>query len=136
MRNPGVYPLAVLQVTPDFPLTLLAPTRGPADLSGMTAVTLQFDFAYGQGGTSAFAIVATTLDGGSTWLHIARVNFATVTRRVICNLEGLLSKGITDYADLTGEGVNDGVLGAALAVLFESAGNYSNTTLGVRASVR
>lgn len=133
MDNPGVYTLAALQITADMPLSLLTPIT---NLDGMTAVTLDFDFEYGTGGTSCYAIVATTFDGGTTWRHIARVNFTTSTRIAQCNLEGLLSKAVTTSANLSAESVNDGVLGNQLAVILASVGNYSNTTLSVRASVR
>jgi hypothetical protein len=103
----------------------------------MTAVTLDFDFKYGSGGSTVSVIVATSFDGGTTWRHIARVDFTTASAVKQCNLEGLLSKGITAYADLASEGVNDGVLGDMLAVLLTTTGTYAGgTTLAVRASVR
>jgi hypothetical protein len=46
----------------------------------------------------------------TTWRDIARVDLATTSFVKHCNLEGLLSKGITSYADLGSEGVYDGVL--------------------------
>jgi hypothetical protein len=136
MDNPGVQTLCGLQLGTAMVQSLLEPSGGPADLSGMTAVTLDFDFKYGSGSGTASAIVVTSFDGGTTWRHIARADFATASRVVECNLEGLLSKGITNYADLAAEGVNDGVLGNMLALLLTTTGTYSATTLAVRASVR
>jgi len=133
MDNPGVFTLAALQITPDMPETLLTPVT---DLDGMTAVTIDADFRYGSGGTSVTAIVATTFDGGVTFRHIARFDFTTASIVKQCNLEGMLSKAVTTYADLSSQSVNDGVLGDQLAVLLTSVGNYSNTTLSIRASVR
>lgn len=136
MDNPGVKVLAALQIAAPMPQSLLVPEDGPADLSGMTAVTLDFDFKYGSGNGTVVAIVATSFDDGSTWRHIARVDFGNASRSAQCNLEGLLSKGITNYADLGAEGVYDGVLGDQLALLLTVTGNYANSTLSVRASVR
>jgi len=133
MDNPGVFTLAALQITPDMPETLLTPVT---DLDGMTAVTIDADFRYGSGGTSVTAIVATTFDGGVTFRHIARFDFTTASIVKQCNLEGMLSKAVTTYADLSSQSVNDGVLGDQLAVLLTSVGNYSNTTISIRASVR
>jgi hypothetical protein len=136
MDNPGPQTLCALQLSGAMPQSLLEPTSGPADLSGMTAVTLDFDFKYGSGTGTASAIVVTTFDGGTTWRHIARADFATTSRVAQCNLEGLLSKAMGTYADLASEGVNDGILGSALALLLTTTGTYSATTLAVRASVR
>lgn len=133
MNNPGVYELAALQLGAAMPQSLLTPI---INLDGMTAVTIDLDFKYGSGTGTAIAIVATSFDGGTTFRHIARFDL-TVTKRVgQCNLEGLLSKGITTYADLDAEGVNDGVLGSQLALILLTTGTYSNTSLAVHASVR
>ncbi len=91
---------------------------------------------YGSGSGTAIAIIATSFDGGTSWRHIARFDFATQSRIAHCNLEGLLSKNITTYADLAAEGVNDGIFGDRLALYIATTGTYSGTTLTVRASVR
>lgn len=136
MDNPGVQTLCALQLTAAMPQSLLEPTSGPADLSGMTAITLDFDFKFGSGSGTASAIVVTSFDGGTTWRHIARADFANVSRVAQCNLEGLLSKAMATYSDLASEGVNDGVLGSQLALLLTTTGAYVGTTLSVLASVR
>lgn len=134
MENPGVYPLAALTLGQPMAQSILTPI---INLEGMTAVTLDVDFRYQAGGSTASLIVVTSLDGGTTWRHIARFDFATVSAVKQCNLEGLLSKAVTAYADLASEGVNDGVLGAQLAAIVTTTGVYSGgTTLTCRASVR
>lgn len=133
MDNPGVYTLAALQIAAAMPQALLTPTE---NLDGMTAVTLDVDFKYGSGGGTVTVIVATSFDGGASFRHIARFDLATAAVVKQCNLEGVLSKAVTVYADLVAEGVNDGVLGDRLAVLLTSTGTYANTLLSVRASVR
>lgn len=133
MLNPGLFTLAALQISAARSLALLTPI---VDLDGMTAATLEAFFQYGSGGATCSAIVATSLDGGTVWRHIARFDFTTATEAKTANLSGLLSRPASAYADLAAEGVNDGLLGPQLAVYVVSTGTYVNTTLSVRASVR
>jgi len=133
MNNAGIFTLAALQIGAAKPLALLTPIE---DLDGMTAVTLEANFQYGSGGATCSAIVVTSFDGGVTWRHVARFDFATAAAVKTANLSGLLSKAVAAYADLASEGVNDGLLGDQLAVYLVSTGTYVNTTLSVRASVR
>jgi hypothetical protein len=134
MDNAGTYPLAALTLGQPMSQSILTPIE---NLEGMTAVTLDVDFRYQSGGATASIIVVTSLDGGTTWRHIARFDFTNVSAVKQCNLEGLLSKGVTAYQDLASEGVNDGVLGDMLAVIVTTTGTYAGgTTLAVRASVR
>lgn len=136
MDNAGVQTLCALQIAAAMQQSLLEPSQGPADLSGMTAVTLDVDFKYGSGGATVSVVVVTSFDGGTNWRQIARFDFTTASAVKQCNLEGLLSKGVTAYQDLASEGVNDGILGDQLAALVTTTGTYSATTLSVRASVR
>jgi hypothetical protein len=133
MNNPGVFTLAALGITAPLAGVAQTPITG---LDGMTAVTLEFALSYGSGGTTCSAVVSTTFDGGTTWRDIARGDFTTASAVAHCNLEGLLSKGITAYAALASQGVYDGVLGDQLRCVVTSTGTYVNTTLSVRASVR
>lgn len=132
MINAGVFTLGAPQITVAQTAAVLT-TIG--NLDGMTAVTLEAAFLYGSGGTSCSAVVQTTLDGTS-WRDIARFDFTTASATKHCNLEGLLSKGVTPYASLGAEGVYDGVLGNQLRAVITSVGVYANTVLSVRASVR
>lgn len=133
MDNAGIFTLAALPISAARSLSLLTPI---IDLEGMAAVSLEANFQYGSGGAACSAIVATSFDGGTTWRHIARFDFATATAVKVANLSGLLSKAVAAYADLASEGVNDGLLGGQLAVYLVSTGTYTNTNLSVRASVR
>lgn len=133
ITNPGVYALAVDQIT--VAQTAQAFTA-ITDLDGATAVTIECQFQYGSGGSTASATVQTSFDGGSTWRDIARCDFTTSTAVKHFNLSGLLSKAATPYAALNSEGVNDGVLGNQLRAIVTSTGTYSNTILSVRVSVR
>lgn len=134
MDNPGNYDLAVLEISAAMPQSLLIPSGGAVDLSGMKEVSLDFDFRYGTGGTSVAAIVATTFDGGSTWKHIARIDLTTASRAPGCTITKS-ALAVANYADLGSEGVNNGRLGDRLAVFLTVVGNYANSSLAVRASV-
>jgi hypothetical protein len=133
MNNPGVHALAALTIGAAALQKLLTPIE---DLGGMTAVSLDAKFAYGSGAGTVTAIVVTSLDGGTTWRHVARFEFANAAATKTANLSGLKSNGIAAYDDLTAEGVNDGLLGDRLAVLISSTGNYGDSTFSLRASVR
>lgn len=130
---PDVYTLASLSIT-----TALTDSAQTAieDLDGMTAVTIEANFAWGSGGSTCKAWVQTSFDGGTTWRDIAEFDFTTSTRVAVANLSGLLSKAVTTYAALATESVIDGVLGDRLRVKVTSTGTYATTTLSVRASVR
>lgn len=132
MDNPGSYVLAALSLT--TALTAQAQTATDA-LEGMTAVSLEAEFLYGSGGTSALALVQTRHDGGN-WRDIARFEFTTASATKVANLSGLLSKAITAYAALSTESVIDGMLGTELRAVVTSVGVYANTTLTVRAAAR
>jgi hypothetical protein len=135
MDNPGPYTLAALAVT--APLT--AQVQTPiTDLDGMLGLTLEASWSGGTGGTSVTADVQTSLDGGTTWRDIARFDFTTAADVKQCNLSGLLSKAIGDYAPLSANTVNDGILGDQLQVVITSVGTFTGTggTLTVRAVAR
>jgi hypothetical protein len=133
MDNPGVFTLAATQIGAAAGPVTLSPI---VDLDGMAAVTLEANFQYGTGGTTCSAIVATSFDGGTTWRHIARFDFATAADVKVANLSGLTPVGITAYADFSVESVRDGILGDRLCAIIVSTGTYVNTTLSVRAAVR
>jgi len=132
-KTAGVYTLVATGIT--TPLTAAAQTPITA-LDGATSATLTAVFGYGSGGTSADVLVQTTLDGGTTWLDVAHFSFTTASATKYANLSGLTPKGITSYAALAGEGVNDGLLGNQLRAVITSVGIYANTTLSVRVSLR
>jgi hypothetical protein len=103
MKNPGVYLLACGKATP-------GPHKQFPQLGGMTAVSLEVDYG---GGAPCIVKVQTCFAGGR-WRDVARFDFGSKSAVKHCNLEGLLSKPVTPYADLQSEGVNDGILGDAL----------------------
>ena len=134
MNSPGCYTLAALGIT--TALTSSAQTAID-DLEGMTAVSLVAILSYGSGGTTAVAVVQTSVDGGTTWYDVARFDFATSSETKVANLSGLLSKAVTAYAALSANSVFDGILGDRLRCVITTTGTYAGgTTLSVRAVAR
>lgn len=133
MDNAGTYALAVLDSSA-FPASgVVSPITG---LDGMASVSLEAVFKYGTGGTTLSAIVMTSFDNGQTWRHIARFDFTTAAATKLANIQANAAKGITAYADLNAEGVNDGMLGDQFAVKLLTSGTYANSSLSIRAAVR
>jgi hypothetical protein len=131
MMNAGVFVLADIELSAAVNYV----GKPVKSLDGMTAVSIEASFNYRAGGQSCAAVVQTTFDGAS-WVDVARFDFDTATAVKHCNLEGLLSKPVTSYAPLTKQGFYDGVLGNGLRAVVSSVGEYSGTSLSVRASVR
>jgi len=135
MFNPGPYTLAARQIT--TAITGEAQTA-ITDLEGATAVTIQAALAYGSGGTTAKADIETSLDGGTTWVPIARLAFTTASATKVVNLSGLTPK-TTPYtpATLSDDTAVDGILGDRLRASITTTGTYGGSTvLAVRVAVR
>jgi len=107
-------------------------------LDWMAAVTLQFNFTYGSGGTNLKVDVETSMDQGFSWVPIARAAFTTVSAEKVVNLSGLTP--VTTFytpATLSDDTVKDGILGDRLRAKITSTGTYAgNTSISVRAAVR
>jgi hypothetical protein len=145
MDNPGIYNLgdeAITTALTNSVITEGVSSSGAAQslidrLAGMTAVTLFCEFIYGSGGTTCVVTVQTSINQGDDWIDIARFDFTTANRSVVCNLSGLLSKVVTAFVALSVEGVADGILGDRLRARVTSTGTYAgNTSVSVRAAVR
>ncbi len=135
MLNPGTYALADRAIT-----TAINEAQSPiVDLQGVTAVTIQARLAYGSGGTSAKVYVATSLDGGITWVDVACLAFGAAGAVKVVNVSGLTPKGTpaipTDGA-LTDDTILDGILGDRLRARIVTTGTYANSVVSVRATVR
>jgi hypothetical protein len=99
------------------------------------SVTVQCNFTYGSGGTTADAWVQTSLDGGATWVDIANCHFTTSTARFAYNLSSL-TPVTTEYTPtdgtLSANTAKDGILGPSYRVKYTTTGTYAtSTTLSV-----
>lgn len=132
MLTPGTYDLATLGITTALTNSAQTPLT---DLDGMAAANIVAELLGATAGTSISALVQTTFDDGTTWLDVARFDFTTTAGKKYAVLQAVAAKGVTSYAALAAEGVNDGLLGDRLRAVITSVGTYTNTTLNVRASV-
>lgn len=118
-------------------------TAVTASLSGTTTIrnarylTLQANFVYGSGGTTAKAWVQTSLDGGTTWLDIASFAFTTASAVRMYSLDTTAVTSIytpTDAA-LADNTVKNGILGDKFRVKYTTTGTYAgSTTLAISAT--
>lgn len=132
ITNPGIYTLAALSIT----TALTGSAQTAISLDGATAVSIECNFQYGSGGTTASGVIQTTFDGGTTWRDVARCDFTTSTRVAYANLSGLTYKAVATYSALSSEGQNDGLIGDHLRAVITSTGTYANTVLSIRVSAR
>lgn len=136
MLNPGDYSLVDLSLTTALAAQAQTPIQ---NLEGMLAVTIDFKFSYGSGGTTCKCWVQVSSDDGQTWKDIACRAFTTSSDTKTINLSGLtpVTTAITPtdgaMADNT---VQDGVLGSLMRAKITSTGTYSNTLLSVKISAR
>jgi hypothetical protein len=93
-------------------------------------MTVQFNFVYGSSGTNVNAHIETSLDGGTTWIEIAHILFATASERKVYNLVSVTP--ITTQYDATtalaNDVVKDGILGSQFRANITSTGTYAGTT--------
>lgn len=134
MISPGIYSLGDFSIGADGSQTGAPVT----ELDGMTACTISARLAYGSGGTTVEAIISTSIDQGTTWIPIARCDFATAGLQKVVNLSGLAPVTAPySVADLVVEGAVDGILGDRLMCEIVSTGTYANSTvLSVRVAAR
>ncbi len=137
MLVPGAFDLGsknpIAAAVTDEVLTLGIGGRGEtvpylSGLGGALAWSLQCNFVYGSGGTTAILRVQTSLDGGASWLDAARFDFATANSRKIANLSGLTVGAVAEYAALSAEGKNDGLLGPLARAILTTTGTYAGAT--------
>ncbi len=95
-------------------------------------LTIQGNFAWGSGGTTADVYVQTSMDGGRSWCDIAEFSFTTAIAVKICNLSAL-TPVTTVYTPtdgtLSANTVKDGIIGSQLRAKYKSSGTYSTTTV-------
>src|SRR5258708_8742012 len=86
MLNPGNRVLAQRAVT--TAITGEAQTAF-TDLVGIQAATIEAQFQYGSGGTTAKVWVQVSLDLGQSWIDVACFAFATASATKVINLSGM-----------------------------------------------
>jgi hypothetical protein len=125
LLNLPITTAVTAQVTPSFQIR--AGSQGSPD-----SITIQGNFTYGSGGTSADAWVQTSLDGGLTWCDIANFHFTTASARFIYNLSPNTVVG-TQYTPTDGTLASntskDGIQGNIFRVKYTTVGTYATSTV-------
>lgn len=93
-------------------------------------LTIEANFTYGSGGTSAKAYVQTSIDG-TNWIDIACFAFTTASARKVCNLRA--DTPVTTIATptdgtLSDNTVVDGIIGQKIRTKYVTVGTYGGTT--------
>jgi hypothetical protein len=120
--------------------TALGATAGPVLVltnGSPRQLTVQANFTYGSGGTSADAYVQTSLDGGATWTDIANFHFTTASARKIYNLSAatpVASIATPNDGSLSSNTAVDGILGTHFRIKYATVGTYAGTTLQIDAA--
>lgn len=125
LLNVGVTTAVTSQVASTFQL------RPGPDGALPTNMTLQANFTYGSGGTSADAYVQTSLDGGGTWVDIAEFHFTTSSGRVLYNLNSstpVTTQYTATDGSLSANTAKDGVFGSQWRVKYTTVGTYAAST--------
>ena len=109
------------------------------DLAGIIAATIECQFQYGTGGTTAKCWVQVSLDLGQTWIDVACFAFTTASATKVINLSGLtpVTTAITPSDGAMADNTyQDGVMGTTWRAKVTSTGTYANTNIVVRVEAR
>ena len=113
---------------------LSAVSRGETSgLHGMKELSVEANFVYGSGGTTAKVWIQTSLDGGSNWIDIMSFAFTTSSLRKIHTVvmpavvatRTNVTPGDAALADNT---ILDGILGDRLRAKVTTTGTYAGST--------
>jgi hypothetical protein len=137
MLNPGDYSLATLSIAAAVSASAQTSIN---DLEGMKAATIECQFNYGSGGTTAKVWIQTTIDDGLTWIDIANFAFTTAAATKVINLSGqtpVTTAIVPTDGAMADNTCQDGVFGSALRAKVTTTGTYAGTTnLSVKVNVR
>lgn len=98
------------------------------DITGALAVTVLAKVNYVSGGATIALLVQTSLDDGVTWIDVVSFAFTTASGLKVANLNGQASKAVASIGGLTGDGINDGVLGSKMRLVGTTTGTYAGAT--------
>ena len=104
-----------------------------AQRHGIAGLTMQVNFTYGSGGTTADVHVYTSVDDGATYIEIWHcTQFTTSSGRRAASVQMLASAADFDAtATLSAAAIKDGVLGNYFKATVVSVGTYAATSVQV-----
>src|SRR5712671_3385600 len=97
----------------EFPINIAKEQIGTSIIFSnlISSVTLNARLAFGSGGMTVIGVVQTSLDQGTTWIDIARFDFATTGLEKVMNLTNVAITSPYTVIALASEGSNNGILG-------------------------
>lgn len=131
--NIGICSVTKNQAAADFAIGspgefILEPVTG---LLGLAGLSFWLRFAYGSGGTSIKSFLQTSLDQGVSWVDIACIAFAGVSKTRLLNFTA--APRLTPYAPTDGaladDTAVDGILGDRVRLKNVIVGNYVDSLL-------
>jgi hypothetical protein len=136
MLRPGIYSIADLSITTAVTSLALTPITG---LEGMDELSVEFNFAYGSGGTTLKAWLQTSLSQGTRWRDLACFSATTTSK----NRDFSLKRTADTSLWTPGNGVladdtiaSSIVFGDQLRLLLSTTGTYAGgSVISVRAAV-
>src|SRR3990172_5480546 len=122
-RTIGLFPQRTLTVAETF---VFDPIAVPRDGH---LLTVEAQFLYGSGGTSAKAYVQTSVDGGSTWFDVASFAFATTAANKVSAVNRSIAPASQAFTPtdgtLTDNTIIQGALGDRVRVKLITTGTYA-----------
>lgn len=115
---------------------------GPGGQFLPASMLLQGNLTYGSGGTTIDAWVQTSIDGGGTWMDVARFSWSTASARLLLNVSSATSiiaavtasEGGVGGTPLGVNAAKDGIFGSMWRVKYTTVGTYAGgTTLRIDA---
>jgi len=108
-----------------------ASTSSAVNLGRVEALTLEFIFLYGSGGTTFAAYVQTSFDNGTTWVDIAQFSGTTsaLTRgyHLVSSAAVTTAQAVTD-GTMTANTSLSGFLGPLFRVKYTTTGTYAGAS--------
>jgi hypothetical protein len=116
-----------------LPITVAATgvTQGAGTNAPPLKVTIQANFIYGSGGTSADVYVQTSIDAGVTWCDVANFHFTTSSGRKLFNLNSqtpVTAIATPTDGSLAANTAVDGITGAMWRAKYAIVGTYAGGT--------
>lgn len=125
-------------ILPATPITTAATVVGsvfqlrgaPVQRNLPGSISLQANFAWGSGGTTANVYIQTSLDGGTTWCDALTFGFTTAIARFVGTVNSGKSVIPATFTDgsLAINTVNDGLFGPLWRAKLVSTGTYAGGT--------